>query len=111
MLKFGFGSRFKHRSFDYIPRYYDPVKEELKERLSQYRDGTTDSTDPDIIKERIKSGLRMKYRGDIGMKNQETKKSNYRLFSIIVILFILTYLIIQSDKFIAILEAFTNNIH
>ena len=32
MIKIGFGKRVKPKSFGFIPRFYDPVKEELKEK-------------------------------------------------------------------------------
>ena len=37
MLKIGFGNRAKPKEFGFIPRYYDPVKEELEERIKKFR--------------------------------------------------------------------------
>ncbi len=38
MLKIGFGRSIKPRSFDYIPRFYDPEKERLQENIKRFEE-------------------------------------------------------------------------
>lgn len=102
MPGFGFGKRPKPRKFDFIPRYYDPQKEALEEKLSRYKD---DMSAEEKAKHRIKSGLRNKYYGDPQFRSSQVKKSNLRLVYIIIILIFVTYLILSSDRFIRLIEA------
>jgi hypothetical protein len=46
-----------HRVFEYTPRYYDPVKEEIKERLQKKKSASESDTDEEI-KYRIKGSFR-----------------------------------------------------
>jgi hypothetical protein len=108
MLKLGFGKRFRHRQFEYIPRYYDPVKEELKNRLRVYEETEESEKDPEVIKERIRSGLRMKYRGDGEFRAKLVQQSNVRLVVIIVILCLISYLILNADVFYRMLRVFSS---
>jgi len=102
---FSFNKRIKHRTFDYTPRYYDPQKEELKERLAQYEnDG--EGINLEKTKQRIQSGLKSKYRADAGFKKSQTKNSNVRLILIILALFLISILFLRSDGLIKILENF-----
>ncbi len=102
MSLFGFNKRTKHRNFDYIPRFYDPQKEELEERLKKYDDKDIDKTE--LAKNRIQAGLRAKYRVDETYKSQVKSKSNRTLLYIIIILTLLSIVIIRSSKFIEFLE-------
>jgi len=102
---FSFNKRIKHRRFDYTPRYYDPEKEALKERIEQY---SGDQGDLNKAKSRIKSGLRQKYRADQSYKKALQRKSNVRLIMIILILLFLSYMLLQSDRIFHILDSFTN---
>lgn len=100
-MKFGFGKRVTPRQFDYIPRHYDEAKENLQSRVEQHKG---DLSDEEKVKSRIKSGMRQKYYGDASFRAQQTRKSNLRLVYIIIILCLITYLILASDKFALILE-------
>ena len=102
---FSFNKRIKHRRFDYTPRYYDPEKEALKERIEQYKG---DQSELNKTKSRIKSGLRQKYRADQEYKKSLQRKSNVRLLLIIIILLFLSYMLLQSDKILTILQTFSN---
>ena len=66
-----FGKSIKNRTFDYIPRFYDPDKEALEHRLKMYKKEADVS---DLAKERIRGGFRRKY----GVSNDYTKKSKKR---------------------------------
>ena len=83
MSFFRMGSRFKHRSFVYIPRFYDPAKEELENRVKGYNE-KDDATE--IAKSRIRMGFR-KGGADTRKYTQSVRKrSNLRLLGIIIFL-------------------------
>ena len=79
----------KYRKFDYNPRYYDPVKEEVEERVQRIKremgEGEADSERP------RKSAIR--FRRDTQSKT--TKQSNHRLIIIIIVLSIVAYLLLK----------------
>jgi hypothetical protein len=99
---FKFNKVPRHKKFDYIPRYYDPRKEELDDIVNAYKN----SKDTDQAKQRIVSGLRSKYRGDSAYKRKHERSANIRLISIIFLLFIVTYLILRSDTILNLMESF-----
>lgn len=86
------GNSRKPRPFGFIPRYYDEQKEVIANRMK----AMDNPDDIDMAKNRIKSGLRATYRGDAGYKKKQTKKANMRLFYIICILILVSYLILRS---------------
>ncbi len=106
MLKFGIGRRPKPKGFDYIPRFYDPVKEDLEKRISKYKinPDKDNATNVDALKERIKYGMHNKMHYDPALKKKETKASNIRLVYIIFVLSLITYAILQSDKLAYIIQ-------
>lgn len=77
----------KHRKYDYIPRYYNPEKEEREARLKKAELMADDSIEG--MKSRISS--KMKHGGG-GMKEYESqrrkalRRSNMLLLAIIIIL-------------------------
>ena len=88
MAGFSFGKRPNPRKFDYTPRFYDPQKEELKERLAQYKN----AGDEEGMKDRIRTGIRHKYNGDNSYRSSQVKKSNFRLLYIIFIIVYSSYM-------------------
>jgi hypothetical protein len=105
MLKIGFGSRIKPREFGFKPRFYDPAREELEQRLSSYK-STKSSEDIDQVKDRIRRGLKGRSRGDASeFRSQQTKQSNIRLILVIVFLFFLSYLLLSSNKVLKLIES------
>jgi hypothetical protein len=102
MIKFGFGKSIKPRRFDYAPRYYDEVKDELQERLGKYKGNVQEE---DKIKRRIKAGLRQKYNGDNTYRSQEVKKSNVRLLLVFLFLVAISYLLLKSNKISRLIES------
>ena len=100
-----FNKRPKHKKFDYIPRYYDPQKEELEKIVDAYKD----TNDASAAKNRIRSGLRSKYRGDSSYKRAQERSANIRLISIIFVLFLIAYLILKSDTIGRMMESFLGN--
>ncbi len=93
----------KHKRFDFIPRYYNPQKEELDEIVEAYKN----KGDAAGSKHRIRSGLRSRYNADAKYKSSVKRSANIRLASIIFVLFLMTYLILQSDTIMRMVEAFT----
>ena len=82
----------KHQQFRYVPRHYDPDKEDLERRLQKAR--LEQEQTPEAMKSRIASGLRS-YRPEDGkLRRQAVVKSNMVIFFIIIILLILTYFFI-----------------
>ncbi len=97
MAFFSFGGRVKNKRFDYIPQHYDPAVEDLRERMSKY--GNPDISDADLAKARIKTGFRIKARGNKDALKEGNKKSNIRLMLVAVGLIFTTLYLLQSDAF------------
>ncbi len=89
---FQFGKRIKHRQFDYHPRFYDPDKEELENRVKKY---DRSATEFEISKERIRGGLRRKYRVNNEYSKSIRNKSNKILLFTIAILLLITFFFIS----------------
>jgi len=92
MALFKFGSSIKPQRFNYIPRYYDPEKEEREARIREAM-GTAD-LDPDSVKERIRRNFRERPRGPWKAKQRATRRSNTILVVTLIVLIFLTYLLI-----------------
>ncbi len=88
---FQFGKRIKNRQFDYIPRYYDEEKEELKSRIAKY-DREIDTTE--LSKQRIKGSFRRKYRVESDYGRSATRRSNRILLLTIAALLLITFFFI-----------------
>lgn len=88
------GSSIKARRFDYIPRYYDPEKEERALRIKKLRqeEGVVDT---ELSQSRIRAGFRQKYRPQSAKGGQMNRL--IRLFVILVVLMGATYLILLSN--------------
>jgi len=83
----------KARQFHYIPRYYDPEKEAIQQRIEQIERELGlkkgEAYVPKIKKGQMAGYFRRKSR-------YREKASNIRLLIIIAFLFLLTYLILYS---------------
>ena len=78
----------KHRQFTYHPRYWDPEKEALEDRLRKYRAQEGGVDDVELTKSRIASNFRAR-RG--GGKFSSGRRGNFRLVIILISVIILTY--------------------
>lgn len=107
MLKFGFGGKAKPKNFDYKPRFYDEAKEELQDRIKKYSQSDEDQSSEEKMKNRIKSGIRMKAYGDPNFRSSATRQSNLRLLYIIGILCLVVYVLMSSNKIVSLIEAFS----
>ncbi len=86
-----FGNRFKNRQFDYIPRYYDEVKEERERLKRMYSSDVEKNTEE--AKERIKIGFRKKYRvTEDAYKGNARRKSNRILMYVMIGLLAICYI-------------------
>ncbi|MFT6337781.1 MAG: hypothetical protein ACJATI_004546 [Halioglobus sp.] len=97
MSFFSIGGRVKNKRFDYIPQHYDPSVEDLKARMVKY--GSPDISDAELAKARIKTGFRIKARGNKEALKEGNKKSNIRLLLVAVGLIISSLYMLQSDVF------------
>jgi hypothetical protein len=97
MAFFSIGGRVKNKRFDYIPQHYDPAVEDLKARMVKY--GNPDISDAELAKARIRSGLRVRARGNKDALKEGNKRSNIRLLIVAVGLIISTVFLLQSDAF------------
>ena len=97
MAFFSFGKRVKPKKFDYIPMHYDAAQEELEARMQKY--GQTEVSDSELAKARIRSGIRLKARGNQEALRAGKKEANIRLFIIILLLFMVSYYFLQSSAF------------
>jgi hypothetical protein len=104
MAFLNFGKKIKHRRFDYIPRYYDPDKEELESRLRRYK--RTEGSDAELSKARIRGGFRRKYSNANEYARQSRRRSNMVLLATIILLLLLSYIFISEylPKIIATFE-------
>ncbi len=92
MALFSFFKTPKHQKFNYIPRYYNPQKEKLDEIIANARgDGQSDT---ELAKSRISSSFKRRGYTSSAYSKNATKKSNYLLLAIIVVLFGLTYMLL-----------------
>jgi hypothetical protein len=83
----------KHQKFDYKPRYWDPRKEELEERLRMIEERK--SGDVEGVKNRIAGGFRRRYESEgSSLRKSQVMKSNLYLLGIIVLLGFLTYMML-----------------
>ena len=104
MAGIGFGKRPKPRKFDYMPRFYDPIKEELDNRIGSYKSENKE----DQLKDRIKQGLRQRYNSDTSSyRTNQVKRSNLRLLYIIGILMLVAYMLLKSNMFQKFIESFS----
>ena len=85
--------RPKPRTYRYIPRLYDPAKEELEQRLRQHETGKGD--DVEAVKARISSGLRQRSQVDTEYQSRLIRKSNRTLFYTIVLLILITFVLLS----------------
>lgn len=85
----GFFKKQKHQRFEYKPRYWDPNKEDLENRIDVAK-GVANS-DPEAVKRRISNSLRRNYRSGAKSKRSSEKRSMIMLLGIIVALVFISY--------------------
>ena len=86
----GFFKKQKHQRFEYKPRYWDPVSEDVQHRVKAAQGKTVDN-DPEAIKKRISTSLRRNYNSKSKASNSSSKRSTIMLLGIIGALAVLSY--------------------
>ena len=79
----------KHQQYQYKPRYWDPEKEELKERLQRIE--ALKQGDTEGMKARIASGMKRGYKADSRERNKQMTRSNLVLLIIVIFLLGVSY--------------------
>lgn len=79
----------KHQQYQYKPRYWDPEKEELKERLQRIE--ALKQGDTEGMKARIASGIKRGYKADSRERNKQMTRSNLVLLIIVIFLLGVSY--------------------
>lgn len=98
MALMGFFKTPKNQKFDYKPRFWDPKKEALEERLSKYK--AENKGDTKAVKDRLRRGFRGKT-GSVGfqetraIRTKELKRSNKVLLITVIVLALLSYLLFE----------------
>lgn len=89
----GFFGKYKHKKFNYIPRYYDPQKEDLEERIRNI-ERKMGVKEGEAYRPTIRKGQMTNYFNWKTRKSQ--KRSNIRLIVILLVLFFIAYLFIYN---------------
>jgi hypothetical protein len=92
MALFKFGKTVKHQRFNYIPRFYDPEKEERDARIKAAMGLSDDS--PEAMKSRIIRGFRDRKRGARTSHQRAARRSNLILVITLITLLMLTYILL-----------------
>lgn len=80
----------KPQNFNYIPRYYDPRKEELERRIKAQQ-STGDDGKMQALKTRITTNLRHRIADSKDYRRRKVVKSNLTIIGIIIILLWVVY--------------------
>jgi len=86
----------KNSSFSYKPRFYDPAKEELEERISNFEN--KDPNNKEAMKARITGGFKTRggyNRGFAAKRNKSVRRSNAIRLVLIVALLALAIILIS----------------
>lgn len=86
----GFFKKTKHQRFEYRPRYWDPDREDLEQRIKTAQ-GTADNSSPEAVKQRISNNLRRSYKSSSISQRSSSKRSSFMLLAIIGALAMLAY--------------------
>lgn len=93
MALLNFFKSTRHQRYNYIPRFYDPKKEALEERMrimKGVKEGNTED-----VKKRISGGFRSGgyAPGASTYRNRQASRSNALILVLIVVLVILAYIL------------------
>lgn len=83
----------KHQQYHYRPRYWDPEKEEIRERLKQIDELKEQGADG--MKARISSGFKRGYLADNRLRKRQMMRSNMLLLAIVVFLLMVAYIFLN----------------
>ncbi len=88
----GFFKKTKHQKFEYKPRFYNPMKEDLMDRVNAAQ-GKGDMSS-DAVKNRISNRLRRSYELKNRSSHSSSKKSTLMLLAITVGLVAISYYLV-----------------
>ena len=80
----------RHQRYKYIPRYWDPKKEEIEDRLKRIKDSQDGNID--ATKARIAGGFRRGFSDDLKARRAGVFRSNMLLLGIIALLLFASYI-------------------
>ena len=109
MARFSLFRTPKPNQFNYIPRHYDPEKEELYARINAAKpveDGEIDNS-PEAIKARMQMGFRSQRQSiDRKFKRKQQTRANYRVFWIAFVLTVAAAVVIwrNLDSILALMQ-------
>ena len=83
----------KPQSFNYIPRHYNPMVDDLHQRLKMGKYAETDDAlnKKELIKERLRRGMKRNALQSIKSKRKSIFTANLRLLAVLAIIIIVTY--------------------
>ena len=82
------------QQYKYTPRYYDPAKEDLKERLERATPNKDKDMSPEAMKARIRTGFKSPGSLDRKFRRRQSKRTNYRVAAIALVLTLFIALLI-----------------
>ena len=80
------------RKFEYRPRSYDPIMEDLRQRVESRE--ITDIDDREARRMRISRGI-SRNQGRSQIRSESTVRSNILIFTLVVVLGVMAYLIFE----------------
>lgn len=106
MALFGMGKRPRHKSFDYVPRFYDKDKEELQSRLGKYK--PENQGDTEAVKTRLRGGFKKTmgstYESDMFKKSVRRSNRMVLIVTFVLIAIVLYFLLAYMPKISAMFE-------
>lgn len=103
---FGKDKRHKPRGFGYIPRYYDAEKEERNNLLRRYASDGSKDVSTELLKERVKMGLKSRYGSQPGIARRAGRKTNLKVLGIVIILGVISYLYLRIESTFGFIQVF-----
>ena len=94
----GMFRRTRHKQFDYKPRYYDPIRDDLEQRV-QARE-ITHVDNREVRRLRIAEGMR-RNQGITNIRKESTIRSNVLIGLVAAILALMAYLLLGDLSFLS----------
>jgi hypothetical protein len=94
----------KPQQFRYIPRYWDPAREEREARINEARAAADGDTE--VIKARISRSFRQPYRGTSRQRHGSTMRSTLITMAAVIFLFWIAYMLLT--RYMPAIEAWMN---
>lgn len=85
----------KHQQYQYKPRFWNPEKEDLEERLKQVEEVKTGNAEG--VKARLAGSFKRGYQKaeDTRFRQRQVQRSNFILLGVIALLLVFSYLFIS----------------